>query len=248
MAIINGIKGAYLQPVEYGEDSSGPYTIVRAQGTRNEIKQLIAQLRQQHAQWSIKEGYSGAADVLEARIPAPAISITEPEIPVNDWELFNQGAEKDILEADVSIINSLTANEKDGLSQYMSDPGPDTTPARTPGSDYDRLFDQIQAGLRSVEIVAPVLRHTQTVSANWTVKAALTNVGRLLSTATLESSEGVPVDVLFELPSGTTTRPDMAYAWKKEFPTVRVSANNKRQIEQEFKYGLWSTLLYQAVL
>ncbi len=248
MATINGQKGAYAQPIVYGRDGNGRYTIKKFAGTRSEIQQLIPQVEQGGATWTINESVSGANDVMEARFPVDLISVTIPEAPINDWEYFSGKSQKDLLEADVPIINALTENEKIGLAQYMADPGPDTTPARTPASDYDKLFKQVQRGLKSAQVRTPTLRHTQTVSNTYAIQVSFANVGRLLSTASLISLEGVPTDLLFNLPTGTTTIEDAAYSWLKGDPTVRIAAGRRIQIEQEWEYDLWSTIVYQAVL
>jgi hypothetical protein len=93
------------------------------------------------------------------------------------------------------------------------------------------------------------VRHTQTVSSNYTVKAALTNVGRIISTGSFISLEGVPSDILFNLPTFSSSRaPDLVYAWLKRFPIVRTGARQKVQIEQEWEYGLWPPLIYGSLL
>jgi len=250
MAIINGIKGAYLQPVEYGEDQSGAYTIVRAQGTRNEIKQLIPQLRVMHATWTIKEGYTAGADMLEARVPAPTISITEPEVPVDDWETFGEEVEKDILESDIAGIDGLEDKEKKFLRSCIDNGIDPNAPTRVTSSLGIDLYNHIVLGVKSVRIVVPHLRHTRTVSQAWTVPAALTNVGRIISTGTLITSEGVPTNLLFGLPNGTPNRDTTIwrYGWYKKYPTVRIAGGRRVQLEQEWEYGLWSIFLQGAVL
>jgi hypothetical protein len=246
MPTVNGTKGAYPQPAVIGEDSSGQYTEVRYEGTTKEINALVPSLRAAHATWKITRSFTGAKDTLEARIPMPVnlFGTNEPEIPVDEWELFSQDVEKEMIESNSTVVESLTENERAGLKQYIIDPGPDTIPARLPGSNLDKLVKLAIAGVHSIVVSVPTLRHTQTVSANWTTKAAMTNVHKLFTTAALMTSEGVPSDVLFDMPQEVSVRADQTFAWMKKYPTVRISSKNKRQIEQEWVYGLWSTLLY----
>lgn len=249
MPITLGQRGAFPQPIGYGEDGNGLYSEVRYEGTAAEIAQLIPQLRSVHATWKITKSFTGAKDTIEARIPSPVNLFGNPEEeqPVNDWELMSNDVEKDLLESDIDIVNNLTDNEKLGLSQYMQDPGPDTFPASEPGSDYEALVKQVQRGLRSVEVSAPSLRHTMTVSKNYSTKATFTNVGAVYTPAKLIELESVPTSLLFDPPTLSTDREDVIWGYLKKFPTIRVSAGNKMQIEQEWKFNLWSTLIYPVI-
>jgi hypothetical protein len=98
------------------------------------------------------------------------------------------------------------------------------------------------------------LRHTQTVNAQYAIKASLTNVGKVLSTATLQNDESIPNGLLFNLPAFSLppqyveTSGDLKYGWYKDFPTVRQIAGMKWNIEQEWQYGLYSVKLYGTPL
>jgi hypothetical protein len=80
------------------------------------------------------------------------------------------------------------------------------------------------------------------------VGAALTNVGAILSTGSLIALEGVPGSLLVNLPIKISNRVAAAYGWYKKFPTVRISAGHRIQLEQEWEYGLWSRLAYMGGL
>jgi len=90
-----------------------------------------------------------------------------------------------------------------------------------------------------VPVLTPTLRHTQTVSNSWTIPASFTNVGRIISRASMISLEAIPTDILFQLPndiSTRTTQPALVYGYRKKHPTVRTAALQKTQIEQEWAY------------
>jgi hypothetical protein len=82
------------------------------------------------------------------------------------------------------------------------------------------------------------------------VPASLTNVKRIITSANLVALEGIPNDVLFTIPFETfipgPSKGDQyrAYGWLKKVPTIRAGARRKSSIEQEWVYGLYSTLLY----
>ena len=146
--------------------------------------------------------------------------------------------EKDVLEADNSIINGLSETEKRQIRTIIQDPSAGT-PAPLGGTNANKIYQLMLTGLRAIRVNAPTLRHTQTVSNNWTVKASFANVSKLISTASLISTEAVPSAILFNLPNDASVRAGFQYAWMKNHPTVRASAFQKMQIEQEWQYGLW---------
>lgn len=264
MAIINGRRGAFLKVVGIGEDQSGQYTLVRAEGTRSEIEQLIPQMRQVSATYDIKKSFSGAADVLEGRIPGPGFATSTPEVPIDDWETMADEVEKDLLECDIAGIdgdiggveNTGLDDSERALIRTILDQGVDSEDAyrfhlrSTTGFAAD-LYNLAVYGVRAKRVIVPHLRHTQTVSQLWTVKAALTNVERIISTTSLVATESVPSTILFNLPDKTTVRSiasKLGYGWYKKYPSVKIAANRRMQIEQEWEYGLWSTVLYGAIL
>jgi hypothetical protein len=152
------------------------------------------------------------------------------------------------------IITEATLND-DGtvataakLGPVIDGAGNVITKADDPANCYS-AFCLMAHGVRSYPILAPCLRHTQTVNAQYSIKASLTNVGYVLSTARLQSDEAIP-SVLFNLPVFNDpphyieVAGDLKYGWYKDFPTVRQIAGMKWNIEQEWQYGLYSVKLY----
>lgn len=186
-------------------------------------------------------------------------TVADPNLPLNDvWELQPNVVEKDFLEADLSAINALSADMVALIKKSGDDPSyayasdaiytAATSPQKTTIAASVKL---LRAGVKSIRVFAPVLRHTLTVSRNYTVAAALTNCGSVLSTSRLYSSEGVPNTLLFNLPTGSNpTRTDglvPKYGWFKKYPQVTQVGQGRWQIVQEWEYGLWSTELYTYV-
>jgi len=232
---ITGSKGAYLQPQRFGINESGGYAILTWEGTANEVKSNIPAILSMGGLYDYQDSFSGAKCQLTARFPLlPGVQ----ETPIDTWEFFAAVVEKDVLEADNSIINGLSETEKRQIRTIIQDPSAGT-PAPLGGTNANKIYQLMLTGLRAIRVNAPTLRHTQTVSNNWTVKASFANVSRLISTASLIATEAVPSAILFNLPTDVSVRAGFQYAWMKNHPTVRASAFQKMQIEQEWQYGLW---------
>jgi len=241
---LTGTKGAYLQPLRYGRNESGIYSLYVWEGTAAAVLSNVPVVEANGGFWEYQESFSGGKCRLEARIPTnPA----QAEQPINTWEFFASVVEKDILEADISIVNSISQINRRILQYHILNPqesGATTfngDGSETAAANLLKLIDQ---GVRSVRVNAPTLRNTTTCSTKYQVKATLQNVGKLFTPAQLSSLDGVPGNTLFILPSDTSTKTGYTYKWYKKHPTVRSAANAKIQIEREWEYGLWPDGLY----
>lgn len=244
MPRINGIKGAYPQPLRYGKDQNGSYTLVPYEGTKAEVLSLISSIELLKGTWEFEDSYSGAKCKINARFPVNTVS-GQQEQPIDQWEFFAAKVEKDLLETDNAAINAISSADKREIRRSIAASDSPTAFGSQAAVDvYNLMLDGVRARIQ----FAPSLKHTQTVSQNWTVKASLTNVGRIISTASITTLEAIPSAILFNLPSDTTTKSGVSYGWFKMHPTVRVAANQKISIEQEWIYGLWSTTLYGSVI
>jgi hypothetical protein len=260
---INGQRGAFLQPATWGQNDQGAYYVMIVEGTKEEVLQATAQAAAAGAVYQVTESFGKSR--LEARFPGNPFfgNGGGVEQPVNLWEFFANHAEKDLLDAKVesSIINALQEATRTMIYNAIHSPpdaGNPPDPTKTPSDDSfwvnianatersnaKKVYNLMKDGVRSFPVEVPMLRHTQTVSNRWAVKAALTNVRRIISTSSLISLEAIPGAVLFNLPTDTSSVSDKAYGWYKLFPTIQQVANQKFQIVQEWQYGLWATLLY----
>lgn len=240
MATINGQRGAFPQPGHFGRSEAGAYTVKIFEGTLAEIYQVAGVVEASGGLWEITESFSGAKHRMECRFP---LDFNTTEAPVQDWELFSQEVEKDVLEADLAAFDGISRDEKEKIRAAIDNPQAHQSPALVNPTAII-LYLEMLDGLRSVRVAVPHLRHTQTVSTLWAVGAALTNVTKIISTPSLRALESVPGSLLFNLPSGSSSRTRAQYGWYKKFPTVRIAAGHRIQLEQEWEYGLWSTLIY----
>jgi hypothetical protein len=246
---VNGTSGAYEQPQRFGVDSTGPYCIRTWRGTASAIATQYNTCVASGALAEVQAGFG--THTVTARYPLTIGGAGGTETPIDTWEFFASAVEKDFMQADIAAIEAMNDADKYQLENLIANPP--ATPADVPawnttlGAD---LYTMYRAGVRSVLQNAPALRHTQTVSNQYTVAASLTNVGKILSTSTLVTAESLPSGVLFNMPIDVSTRSasSLVYAWFKHHPTVRAAARQKMQIEQEWVYGLWSTILYGAAL
>jgi hypothetical protein len=103
-------------------------------------------------------------------------------------------------------------------------------------------------GVHSYRLHVPVLRVSKLVSRSYPIKASLENVGRLITTETMQTSEGVPDALLFNLPESRTiikaNTLSMAYAWYKNYPNVQQVAGARWSVTQTWEFGLYSTFIY----
>lgn len=174
------------------------------------------------------------------------------ETPTLVWEYLANIFEIDILEADVAGINTISSENRRVLRDAIANPDPDADPDFDPTDPQilvvQDLYDLMLGGVRSFRVNVPTLKRSALVSGSYGVQASLSNVGRIITTATLQTQENIPATILFSLPSFTTTKPGFVYAWYKKHPNVQQAGGNKWQVSQEWEYGLWPTLLYGAAL
>lgn len=247
---INGKRGAFLQPLRYGVDESGPYTMIVFKGTVTDVKAKIADIELGLGLWEIQESEDGLQATLTARYPTFAGG-TGADVPDNEWEIFGQSSEKDILEADNPIVNALTDTEKRAIRSFIANPDQQASPAIIPGSSADKLYKLMLNGLKSVRVFVTTLRKTQQVTASYQVPASFANVGRIYTTTSLIDSEPLMrADIAANLANVVSNRTGLGYGWFKMAPTIRSAAKQKTQIIQEWEYGLWADdpAIYQAFL
>jgi hypothetical protein len=237
--VVNGKSGAYEGPRRYGYDDNGPYTIRTWGGTKSAIETQYALCVTAGAACEVREGYG--TYTLEARYSTDADGTSNTE--VDTWEFFANSVEKDMLEADISIVRGISADYKRTIQNWTD---PDSAPVLDSGGNASKLLNLRMKGTKSVVVMQPMLRHTKTVSNGYSVKASMTGVGKIWTNAQISSFEELPATVLFNLPTDGTAETEMLYGWLKLHPTVRIAAGQKVQIEQEFQYGYWTSLLYSA--
>jgi len=240
--IVLGPLAAVEQPIEYGwSPSRGAYAIRRWRGQQQQIESLVGQLQSDGFEYAVRGGPVWECTAQFGGDP------DDPGNLVDQWELLPNLVEKDILESNLAIIDGLTSEQKSKLRAYAQS-GTDDDFNAIAGTDAVTIATLIRAGVRSVRVHQPALRHTRTVSGKYAAQAAHTNVGRIIAPGSITSLEGVPAGVLFELPTGTNLRTDIAmnYGWLKDPPSVQQVAWSRWQISQEWLWGLWSEVLYGA--
>lgn len=269
MATINGQPGPHEQPRTWGKTQDGQFAVYRYTGTKEEIKALGGYFEGQGQMYTVTEDFATAT--CEVRFDFnPATGTVEA--PINLWELTGGEAQSDLLESNVytAITSTLTQKNMDIIRSAIQNP-PDGSDTSGPYSAKDRpqasvtaacftdgnaanalaVYKLMQAGIRSVIVSTPVIRHTQTVSNSWAVPVSLTNVGRIISSASMSTTELVPAGLLFTIPTivpATFQTITVAYGWRKKWPTVQQVALRKWQLIQEWEFGLWSTDLYGPVV
>jgi hypothetical protein len=262
---LNGQRGAFSQPATWGSTEQGDFYTAIFEGTKEEVKQAAFQCALAGAQYQVTERFGISR--LEARFSYNPVfgGGGTVEQPINQWEFFAAEAEKDLLDAKVesNIIGTLSDATRQMIynaihfasdTSAQPDPAAATNPANatywakitntTERTNAQAVYNLMKDGVRSFPVDVPTLRHTQIVSNRWAIKVSLTNVRKIISTASLISLEAIPSAILFNLPNDTSSVTDKKYGWRKKFPNVQQVANLKFQLVQEWQYGLWPTVLF----
>lgn len=253
---------AWLQAgYKYGVNDSGPFQSFSYRGTRAEVAALGPQFNVEGWTWAVTHEAAGLA-TLEAQAGfggGPGYVDEEPE---NIWELDPNEVEKPLLEADFPFgsIGTITPENKAIIADALKRPdefatsSPAFTGANIGGANS--LYLLLRAEVQSFPVEASVIRHTQVVSNRYTVKTSYNNCNRIISTAAMTSVEGVPSDLLYNLPSEpsptqyieTPASPgianDLQYGWRKIRPAVTRMSRFKWRITQNYQFGLWAIKLY----
>lgn len=255
--VILGASGATEQPMRYGwSPQRGFHTIRVWRGKDSAITTLANTLSAGGYDWEITKGPGGISSV-EARIAqdvsggggGPARDI------VDDWQLMPNKVQKPVLETDCTAVNGLTADELAQIRKAIQS-APEDTPAWTNPTEQIPIYDLMKAGVEHKVVYQPILRHTWTVPLNAYAGFNFSYVGRILTTNSLFRSERVPGDFLLPIKQFTALYPNptrsdsvaLAYGWLKEMPDLQLSAFTRRQVNAQYEFGLWSTLLYGAAV
>jgi hypothetical protein len=257
----NGKRAAFPQPISYGKNESGYYSVVPYEGSKKEVEIRAAAYDAIGALYEVRPLYGGRAR-LEVRLSWLFTQGGQPtEAPVNVWELDPQEVEKDLLSADFpnGLIGEISKQNRSSIRTALETiPADDSLPPAMFADGTEdaaiTLYYLMRAGVQSFPIDAHVIRHTQVVSNRYSTQVVYLNEGRILSRDTFIALEGVPPDLLFGVPTEPTpsqfieTSGDLQYGWRKIKPQVQDIAQQKRQIVRSYAFGLWPINIFGDVL
>lgn len=254
----NGTAVATELPARAGwSPQRGPYQIRTWQGPHSAIKVKAQWLQSMGYSYELRESPSGLSTI-EATTSDPSQNNDGPPYQnvVENWELRPNKVQKDILESHCAAVNALTEEDASKLRKYLDGNGNrDVSPAFETAGATD-LFRLITAGVKSWEIPQVVLVHTITVPLNYTVYFNYGYMNRIMSVNALMRWERLPFDYLLPMRAIAAlfvppTRLDgvsMVYGWKKGYPTLAMSSQGRRELQIDYEFGLWPTLLYGALI
>lgn len=262
MAIQSGNRGAFYQPATWGRNESGNYSSWSFHGTKLEIYALAASYAQiEGLMYEVKESFGLYR--LDVRFPWNMQGIDPRTDKAENWEIFANTVEKDILSTQIpsGVLKDMTPQQIAKIRFLLSDP-PDPADSANYPKQTDFVLDSGGDGLKAYVVwlrmkkgvlnfpeEAPVLRHTITTSRQYAIPASFINVRNLITTKTLYDLEGAPANYLFNLPiDPAPDDPLLVYGWRKLFPTIQQIALLKWQIVQEYHYGLWDTTFWPQPL
>jgi hypothetical protein len=158
-----------------------------------------------------------------------------------DLDLFPTGRSWTVLKQLRKIVED--------ASEFELDFGPTNVPHGNADiwNTANDLATLIIAGQRAVPRFLPVLRLNQTVASRYDQKLSITSVGAVQSTATLFAAEGVPADVLFNVPVDPPERYGYRWGWLKGAPSIRRTGRGFFSINQDWEYGEFPTLPAQSL-
>lgn len=255
-AIIIGNQGFVESAPERANDPRrGPSTTRKFKGTKTALLNLKTQF--DSAKWTTRFT-EGPLCTLEATIGADYDGTSPGEIPVDTWELKANVAEKDILQSDAAIVQSALSNESNAKilrdlnkgTRKFEDTSSGDFSNDASGADSVTIMLLLAGGLQSRIVFQPVVAHRQTVSNAYAVPASLLNVGSVLKTSTLITSEALPASIQNNLTASTSvTKSGLIfwYGWLKAYPTITAGAYQKTEISQEWQWGLWPVDLFTVI-
>ena len=207
-------------------------------------------------------------DLLDSRNPLVVAAMAEPN-GVQAVNLMKKWKSEGSLKDYLVVIGTDTSDDGRFFRQYVSPIEPPVSLGaigKAKGShaqfypNCTVLSKFLLDGIEQVEIPAPVLIHTKTVTAQYIYPAQFLNVGRIFSSPTLITTEGIPPAILFDFPNDVDPSPTeiggvganglyqaFLYGWLKNSPSVRQVSARKWNITQTWDYGLWAMQLYGSV-
>ena len=259
--IVLGKSGAIEQPKKYSGGPLKPGITVRSwKGPKAAVLAMLQDPSLLAWDWSIEE--TGPNATLTAQSNTLPGGDETGTVLTDVWELRSAEVEKDLLEADIAVINSVPAAMKQKIRHLIDTRDESTVTVATfgaagePANTAFAIYNLMVKGVKAIRVYAPILTRRVTVSSKYSTAVPVTNVGRILKSSTMVTSAGngesVPDTFLIPLNSApfTNTPADtaFAYGWLKGYPVLVASAGGRTELTQEFQFGLWSTLLYGAAL
>lgn len=271
------------QPYSYGRRSDGRWSkVIYASLSEAQINNIAAQADLLGINYEFSNNFGSRSEIsldynwnfINSAFNSAA---TEAE---ETWEIVPSKVMKPLLESNNQLVLQAIADaygqvedlrfrvSEATLGNYIKDPSSGLIAIQTWGTAanlysasgmqlYQILLTDPQA---AVELPAPVMTHTKIVTAQYINPATFTNIGNVISTPTLITSEGIPGGLLFDIASLPSTNPPpqpigitgynqvFNYGWLKNSPSVRQVAKRKWSITQTWDYGLWNTSIYGNAL
>jgi hypothetical protein len=243
--IINGNPGPIFQPFNYDYDPKFGYNIRQpVRGTVNYIRGQSAQLAGFRIAHSVRDLGGGMAEIVSKDQTVPG----DPnnETPIDGWQLLGNVVQKDIYQHP----SLLSADEDDIIDLKKAVETRNGLDAPS-GTIFQKFFMLLLRGVTHFETVNYVLRHTQTVSNQYTKDILDEHVFKIYKRETLFAEcakfnvplYGRYVNKIKAIPD-PEEQEDYFWGWYKQPSTEVGTANNKIEITNDWILEQWSTVLY----
>lgn len=262
MSIRTGTPGPHPQPTSYGRNDAGQFSTISFEDVDpNKINLMAATYDAQGYNYTVDHSFGKSKLTVQISYNYQQQG---NEVPLDLWEYVGRSTPKDILQAvtNTGITATLTQKNIELLRKCQNDNFSDTADKKTlVASDFTdgnpanamKLYALMKSNVTDYPIIAPILRHTQTVSFVYPITLSQLNVGKIISTSTMFALEptlpgwaanGLPTIA----PPTFTDGKRFAFGWFKDSPTIQQIAFRKQTITQEFQYGLWALEMYGNLL
>lgn len=246
--ITQGSQNPVEGPQTYSYDPNRGYSLTRRWRSSDATKTgtLTAYLTAAGFSWQATPSADGAVTDIEATVGSdPSNPAPETTILTEIWERDVYTTEKDILDADIAAVGSITEEHKTAIRASIANPDSYVISVSL-SADETKILKLMRAGVKSHRVHSPIVRRTRITANNYSIQNSDANVGKILTVAQMTSLENTPGNVLFALPTNSYSRSDLdcRYGFYKKPARVIQQGDGKWQIVQEYEWDYWSNLLY----
>jgi hypothetical protein len=261
MSVKTGIPGPQVQPGSFGFNETGRFAVLSFEDVKAEnITNMALDCERLGLSYQVKHEFGKSRiDIQYSYNPLAGF-----DVPIDLWEYSGRSIPKDLLQAatNTGITATLSAFNIEVIRLAMSDNFVNLKNASTDSQGVQSLnascftdgnpanaltiYTLMKSGMTDYNVRAPVIKHTQIVSAIYPVSLPQINVGKIISTPTLFAFEPtLPAWAVSGLPSiaapAFSDGKKFVFAWYKNEPSIQQTAFKKITITQEYEYGLWPT-------
>lgn len=249
--------GAIEQPIKYTYKLRQGGTTTRTwRGTQDQCTSLYNLFS--NAGWAVELTQEGKGGIWLISATLQSDFNGEPN-PITQWQIQPHAVEQSVLECTdrteiaslpTSVKLAIEKSIKEGDSHFLEVGTVDGVTPTFPNAQ--KVYNLMAIGVEARQIFTPIISRTMTVSTTYNNTWTLTNVGKVLSKATLISSYNVPSYIYNLIPESSAVTTDTngvssGKGFLESHPSYQSVGDNKISISQEWTFDKWSQLLYDFI-